>query len=52
MNFSRPVRDIEKPILDAVFLEWMERLRGCIATNGDYFEEASKNIPGEIIFVR
>jgi hypothetical protein len=40
MNISRPLRDIEKAILDAVFLEWMERLRRCIATNGEYFEEA------------
>jgi hypothetical protein len=40
MNFSRPLRDIEKSIFDAIFLEWMERLRICIATNGEYFEEA------------
>jgi hypothetical protein len=40
MNFSRPLRDIEKWILDGIFLEWMERLRRCIATNDEYFEEA------------
>jgi hypothetical protein len=34
------LRDIEKSILDAIFLEWMERLRRCIGTNGEYFEEA------------
>jgi hypothetical protein len=40
MNFSRPLRDIEKSTLDAAFLEWMKRLRRYIATNGEYFEEA------------
>jgi hypothetical protein len=29
---------IEKVILQAVFLEWMDRLRKCIATNGEYTE--------------
>jgi hypothetical protein len=29
---------IEKVTLQAVFLEWMDRLRGCIATNGEYTE--------------
>jgi histone-lysine N-methyltransferase SETMAR len=30
---------IEKSTLDAVFVEWMERLRRWIAANGEYFEE-------------
>jgi hypothetical protein len=30
--------DIEKVTLQAVFLEWMDRLRKCIATNGEYPE--------------
>jgi hypothetical protein len=29
---------IEKVILQAVFLEWMDRLKKCIATNGEYTE--------------
>jgi hypothetical protein len=40
MTFSRPVRVIEEWTLDAVLLEWMERLRRCIAPDGEYFEEA------------
>jgi hypothetical protein len=28
----------EKVTLQAVFLEWMDRLRKCIATNGEYTE--------------
>jgi hypothetical protein len=31
--------DIEKSTLDAVSLEWMERLPRPSATNGEYFEE-------------
>jgi hypothetical protein len=29
---------IKKMTLRAVFLEWMDRLRKCIATNGEYTE--------------
>jgi hypothetical protein len=29
---------IENVTLQAVFLEWMDRLRKCIATNGEYTE--------------
>jgi hypothetical protein len=29
---------IEKVTLQAVFLEWMDRLRKCIAANGEYTE--------------
>jgi histone-lysine N-methyltransferase SETMAR len=29
---------IEKVTLQAVFLEWMDRLRNCIASNGEYTE--------------
>jgi hypothetical protein len=31
---------IEKVTLQAVFLEWMDRLRECIATNGEHTEQA------------
>jgi hypothetical protein len=31
--------DDRRSTLDGVFLEWMERLRICIATNGEHFEE-------------
>jgi hypothetical protein len=30
---------IEKSTLDVVSLEWMQRLRECVATNCDYFED-------------
>jgi hypothetical protein len=30
--------DIEKVTLQAVFLEWIDRLKKCIATNGEYTE--------------
>jgi hypothetical protein len=33
------LRGIEKAPLSAVFLEWMEKLQQCNATNGDYFED-------------
>jgi hypothetical protein len=29
---------IEKVTLQAIFLEWMDRLRKCITTNGEYTE--------------
>jgi hypothetical protein len=32
------LREIEKGTLQAVFRDWMERLRKCIATNGDHAE--------------
>jgi hypothetical protein len=32
------LKGTEKVTLQAVFLEWMDRLRKCIATNGDYIE--------------
>jgi hypothetical protein len=32
------LEDIEKVTLQAVFLEWVDRLRKCIATNGAYTE--------------
>jgi histone-lysine N-methyltransferase SETMAR len=28
--------EIEKMILEAIFLEWMDRFRRCITTNGEY----------------
>jgi hypothetical protein len=31
---------IEKMTLQRVFLEWMDRLRKCIAANGEYTEQA------------
>jgi hypothetical protein len=30
--------EIEKVTLEAVFLEWMDRLRRCIITNGEYID--------------
>jgi hypothetical protein len=30
--------DIEKVAVQAIFLEWMDRFRKCIATNGEYTE--------------
>jgi hypothetical protein len=44
--------DREQLILNAIFLEWMEKLRRYIAANGEYFEEAQKGMVGEIIFNR
>jgi hypothetical protein len=35
---------IGKVTLQAVFLEWMDRLRKFIATNGEYTEEAQINV--------
>jgi hypothetical protein len=35
---------LEKVTLKAVFLEWMDRLRKCIATNGEHTEEAQINV--------
>jgi hypothetical protein len=35
---------IEKVTLQAVFLEWMDQLRKCIATNGEYTAEAQINV--------
>jgi hypothetical protein len=32
------LESIETVTLQAVFLEWMDRLRKCIATNGEYTE--------------
>jgi hypothetical protein len=29
---------IRKETLQAIFLDWMERLRACIVTNGDYIK--------------
>jgi hypothetical protein len=36
------LRCIEKWILHAAFLDWMQRRRQCIEVNGDYFEGAKK----------
>jgi hypothetical protein len=41
------LRGNEKPTVDSVFLKWMQRLRQCTPTNGDYFEETQKSIVGE-----
>jgi hypothetical protein len=32
------LEDIEKVTFQAVFLEWMDRLRKCITANGEYTE--------------
>jgi hypothetical protein len=38
------IEGIEKMTLQAVFLEWMDRLRKCIVTNGEYIESAQINV--------
>jgi hypothetical protein len=45
------LEDIEKVTLQAVFLEWMDRLRKCIATNGEYTESAQIKIIEEWSFI-
>jgi hypothetical protein len=42
---------IEKVTLHVVFLEWMDRLRKCIAINGEYPEEAQINVIEECSFI-
>jgi hypothetical protein len=42
---------IEKMTLQAVFLEWMDGLRKCIATNGEYTEEAQIKVIEEWSFI-
>jgi hypothetical protein len=42
---------IEKVTLQAVFLEWMDRLKKCIATNGYYTESAQINVIEEWSFI-
>jgi hypothetical protein len=42
---------IEKVTLQAVFLEWMDRLRKWIATNGEYTESAQINVIEEWSFI-
>jgi hypothetical protein len=42
---------IEKVTLQAVFLEWMDRLRKCIATNGEYTELVQINVIEEWSFI-
>jgi hypothetical protein len=42
---------IDKVTLQAVFLEWMARLRKCIATNGEYTEQAQINVIEEWSFI-
>jgi hypothetical protein len=42
---------IEKVSLQAVFLEWMDRLRKCIVTNGEYTESAQINVIEEWSFI-
>jgi hypothetical protein len=38
---------MEKVTLQAVFLERMDRLKKCIAANGEYIEPAQINVIGE-----
>jgi hypothetical protein len=45
------LEEIEKVTLQAVFLEWMDRLRRSIATNGEYTEEAQMNVIEEWGFI-
>jgi hypothetical protein len=42
---------IGKVILQAAFLEWMDRLRKCIVTKGEYTEEAEINVIEEWSFI-
>jgi hypothetical protein len=42
---------IEKVTLQAAFLEWMNRLRKYIATNGEYTEQAQINVIEEWIYI-
>jgi hypothetical protein len=35
---ERMLEGIEKVTLQAVFLDWIERLEKCIATDGEYIE--------------
>jgi hypothetical protein len=42
---------LEKVTLQAVFLEWMDRLKKCIATNGEYSESAQINVIQECSFI-
>jgi hypothetical protein len=42
---------IEKVTLQAVLLEWMDRLRKCIATNGEYTEQAQIHVIQEWSFI-
>jgi hypothetical protein len=44
-------RGVEKLTLNAVFLEWMERLEQCTATKSDYVEDISKRGIGRTIFI-
>jgi hypothetical protein len=45
------LQGIEKMTLQAVFLEWMDRLRKCIATNEEYAEYAQINVIEEWSFI-
>jgi hypothetical protein len=42
---------IEKVTLQAVFLDWMDRLRKCITTNGEYAEYAPIDVIKEWNFI-
>jgi hypothetical protein len=42
---------IEKVTLQGVFLEWMDRLRKCIITNGKYTEQTQINVIKEWSFI-
>jgi hypothetical protein len=43
---------IEKELLQAVFLEWMDQLRRCIGTSGEYPDETKLMIVEQSSFVR
>jgi hypothetical protein len=46
------LRGIEKWTVPLAFLAWMQSLRQCIETNGDYFDGAYKSFAGRISFTR
>jgi hypothetical protein len=48
---ERVLEGIEKVTLQTVFLEWMDRSRKCIATNGEYTESAQINVIEEWSFI-
>jgi hypothetical protein len=50
-TIRRILGDIEKVTFQAIFLEWMERLRKCLATNAEYVEQCKINVSERLIFI-
>jgi hypothetical protein len=51
-SVRRVLAGIEKVTLRVVFREWMEWLRQCIATNGEYVECSKINVSERLTFIR